>query len=168
MPSSRDAVLVTRYLEPFISKCLNAVKVILTQYHESAMILWNCWIVVRLFLIPIIGGISYKRRQWLIWGYGDTRLPSLRTRGPKCHTSKMSHSHVIIDSIHIGRQIFSLNHSGARCLQPRVHLDPHACATRYLMWWHRISKYQNTGEFRRNCWAEYGVVTWRTICSNAK
>ena len=31
MPSSRDAVLVTRYLEPFISKCLNAVKIILTQ-----------------------------------------------------------------------------------------------------------------------------------------
>ena len=29
--SSRDAVLVTRYLEPFISKCLNAVKIILTQ-----------------------------------------------------------------------------------------------------------------------------------------
>ena len=65
MPSSRDAVLVTRYLEPFISKCLNAVKIILTQYHESAMTLWNCWIVVRLFLIPTIGGISYKRRQWL-------------------------------------------------------------------------------------------------------
>ena len=52
------------------------------------MTLWNCWIVVRLFLIPMIGGISYKRRQWLIWGYGDTRLPSLRTRGPKCHTSR--------------------------------------------------------------------------------
>ena len=31
MPSSRDAVLVTRYLEPFTSKCLNAVKIILTQ-----------------------------------------------------------------------------------------------------------------------------------------
>ena len=57
------------------------------------MTLWNCWIVVRLFLIAMIGGISYKRRQWLIWGYGDTLLPSLRTRGPKCHTSwaKMSH-----------------------------------------------------------------------------
>ena len=78
------------------------------------MTLWNCWIVVRLFLIPMIGGISYKRRQWLIWGYGDTRLPSLRTNGPKCHTSragmshtgpkchtraKMSHSHVIISDI---------------------------------------------------------------------
>ena len=31
LPSSMDAVLVTRYLEPFISKCLNAVKIILTQ-----------------------------------------------------------------------------------------------------------------------------------------
>ena len=31
MPSSRDAVLVTRYLEAFISKCLNAIKIILTQ-----------------------------------------------------------------------------------------------------------------------------------------
>ena len=76
------------------------------------MTLWNGWIVVWLFLIPMIGGISYKQRQWLIWGYGDTRLPSLRTRGPKCHTSraemshkqgqnvtqgpKMSHSHVIM------------------------------------------------------------------------
>ena len=57
------------------------------------MTLWNCWIVVRLFLIPMIGGISYKRRQWLIWGYGDTRLPSLRTRGPKCHTSRAEMSH---------------------------------------------------------------------------
>ena len=81
------------------------------------MTLWNCWIVVRLFLIPMIGGISYKRRQWLIWGYGDTRLPSLRTRGPKCHTSqgrnvtqagpkchtraKISHSHVKICCIHL-------------------------------------------------------------------
>ena len=87
------SVLVTWYLEPFISKCLNAVKIILTQWHESAMTLWNCWIVVRLFLIPMIGGISYKRRQWLIWGYGDTRLPSLRTRGPKCHTSRAEMSH---------------------------------------------------------------------------
>ena len=57
------------------------------------MTLWNCWIVVRLFLIPMIGGISYKRRQWLMWGYGDTRLPSLRTRGPKCHTSRSEMSH---------------------------------------------------------------------------
>ena len=57
------------------------------------MTLWNCWIVVRLFLIPMIGGISYKRRQWLIWRYGDTRLPSLRTRGPKCHTSRSEMSH---------------------------------------------------------------------------
>ena len=57
------------------------------------MTLWNCWIVVRLFLILMIGGISYKRRQWLIWGYGDTRLPSLRTRGPKCHTSWAEMSH---------------------------------------------------------------------------
>ena len=30
MPSSRDAVLVTRYLEPFISKCLNAIKILET------------------------------------------------------------------------------------------------------------------------------------------
>ena len=60
------------------------------------MTLWNCWIVVSLFLIPMIGGISYKRRQWLIWGYGDTR--NLTQAGPKCHTrAKMSHSHVIID-----------------------------------------------------------------------
>ena len=93
MPSSRDAVLVTRYLEPFISKCLNAVKIILTQKHESAMTLWNCWIVVRLLLIPMIGGISHKRCRLLIWGYGDTRLPSLRTRGPKCHTSRAEMSH---------------------------------------------------------------------------
>ena len=57
------------------------------------MTLWDCWTVVRLFLIPMIGGISYKRRQWLIWGYGDTRLPSLRTRGPKCHTSRAEMSH---------------------------------------------------------------------------
>ena len=57
------------------------------------MTLWNCWIVVRLFLIPMIGGISHKRRQWLMWGYGDTRLPSLRTRGPKCHTSRAEMSH---------------------------------------------------------------------------
>ena len=42
---------------------------------------------------------------------------------------------IAIVSIHIGRQIFSENHSGARCLQPRVHRDPHACATRYLMSW---------------------------------
>ena len=74
----------------------------------------------------------------------------------------------MIDSIHIGRRVFSVNHSDARCLQPRVHRDPHACATRYLMSWHGISKHQNTGEFRRNCRAEYGIVTWRTIYSNAK
>ena len=43
---------------------------------------------------------------------------------------------VAIDSFHIGRRIFSVNHSGARCLQPRVHRDPHACAIRYLMSWH--------------------------------
>ena len=75
---------------------------------------------------------------------------------------------IAIDSIHIGRRIFSVNHSGAQCLQPRVHRDPHACATRYLMSWHGISKHQNTAEFRRNCRAEYGIVTWRTIYSNAK
>ena len=75
---------------------------------------------------------------------------------------------IAIDSIHIGRRIFSVNHSGARCLQPRVHQDPHACATRYLMSWHWISKHQNTGEFRQNCRAEYGIVTWRMIYSNAK
>ena len=43
---------------------------------------------------------------------------------------------IAIDSIHIGRRIFSVNHSGARCLQPRLHRDPHACATRHLMSWH--------------------------------
>ena len=43
---------------------------------------------------------------------------------------------IAIDSIHIGRWILSVNHSGARCLQPRVHRDPHACATSYLMSWH--------------------------------
>ena len=75
---------------------------------------------------------------------------------------------IAIDSIHIGRRIFSVIHSGARCLQPRVHRDPHACVTRYLMSWHGISKHQNTAEFRRNCRAEYGIVTWRTIYSNAK
>ena len=75
---------------------------------------------------------------------------------------------ITIDSIQIGRRIFSVNHSGARCLQPRVHRDPHAWATRYLMSWHGISKHQNTGEFRRNCRAEYGIVTWRTIYINAK
>ena len=75
---------------------------------------------------------------------------------------------IAIDSIHIGRRIFSVNHSGARCLQPRVHRDPHACTTRCLMSWHGISKHQNTGEFCRNCRAEYGIVTWRTIYSNAK
>ena len=73
---------------------------------------------------------------------------------------------IAIDSIHIGRRIFSVNHSGARCLQPRVHRDLHACSTRYLMSWHGISKHQNTAEFRRNCRAEYGIVTWRTIYSN--
>ena len=31
------------------------------------------------------------------------------------------------------------------------------------MSWHGISKYQNTGEFRRFCRAEYGIVTWRRI-----
>ena len=31
-----------------------------------------------------------------------------------------------------------------------------------------ISKHQNTGEFRLNRRAEYGIVTWRTIYSNAK
>ena len=40
---------------------------------------------------------------------------------------------VAMDSIHIERRIFSVNHSGAWCLQPRVHRDLHACATRYLM-----------------------------------
>ena len=75
---------------------------------------------------------------------------------------------IAIDSIHIRRRIFSVNHSGARCLQPLVHQEPHACATRYLMSWHGISKHQNTGQFRRNCKAEYGIVTWRTIYSNAK
>ena len=74
----------------------------------------------------------------------------------------------VIDSIHIGRWIFSVNHSRARCLQSRVHRDPHAWPTRYLMFWHGISKHQNTGEFRRNCRAEYGIVTWQTIYSNAK
>ena len=43
---------------------------------------------------------------------------------------------IAIDSIHIGRRIFSVNHSGAQCLQLRVHRDPHACATRYLISWH--------------------------------
>ena len=43
---------------------------------------------------------------------------------------------IAIDRIHTGRRIFSVNHSGARCLQPRVHRDPHAWATRYLMSWH--------------------------------
>ena len=47
-----------------------------------------------------------------------------------------------------------------------VHRDPHACATRYLISWHGISKHQNTAEFRRNCRAEYGIITWRTIYSN--
>ena len=100
MPSSRDAVLVTRYLEPFISKCLNAVKVILTQSHESAMTLWNCWIVLRLFLIPMIGGISYKRRQWLIWGmvtHACLRYAregqNVTQAGPKSHTSRAKMSH---------------------------------------------------------------------------
>ena len=75
---------------------------------------------------------------------------------------------IAIDRIHIGTRIFSVNHSGVRCLQPRVHRDPHACATRYLMSWHGISKHKNTREFHRNCRAEYGIVTWRTIYSNAK
>ena len=74
---------------------------------------------------------------------------------------------IAINSIHIGRRIFSVNRSGARCLQPRGHRDPHACATRYLMSC-GISKHQNTGEFRQNCRAEYGIVTWRMIYSNAK
>ena len=39
---------------------------------------------------------------------------------------------IAIDNIHIGRRIFSVNHSGAQCLQPQVHRDPHACATRYF------------------------------------
>ena len=43
---------------------------------------------------------------------------------------------IVIDSIHIGRRIFSVNHSGARCLQPRVNRDPHTCVTIYLMSWH--------------------------------
>ena len=64
---------------------------------------------------------------------------------------------ITIDSIRIGRRIFSVNHSGARCLQPRVHRDPHACATRYLMSWHGISKHQNTGEFHRNCRHNMGL-----------
>ena len=42
---------------------------------------------------------------------------------------------IAIDSIHIGRRIFSENHSGARCLQHLVHQDPHAWVTRYLMSW---------------------------------
>ena len=41
-------------------------------------------------------------------------------------------------------------------------------ATRYLMSWHGISKHQYTWEFRRNCREDYGIVTWRTIYSNAK
>ena len=73
------------------------------------MTLWNCWIVVRLFLIPIIGGISYKRRKWLIWWYAIAFVTHERAKmsykpgrnvtqaGPKCHTrAKMSHSHVIM------------------------------------------------------------------------
>ena len=62
-----------------------------------------------------------------------------------------------IDSIHIKRQIFSVNHSGARCLQPCVHWDLHACATRYLMSWHGVSKHRNTGEFRQNCRQNMGL-----------
>ena len=75
---------------------------------------------------------------------------------------------IAIDSIHIGRRIFSVNHSGAQCLQPPVHRDLHACATQYLISWHGISKHQNTGEFCRNCRAEYGIASWRTIYSNAQ
>ena len=85
---ARDAIPWTFHIEVFKCGQDNSDAII-----ESAMTLWNCWIVVRLFLIPMIGGISYKRRQWLIWGYGDTRLPSLRTRGPKCHTSRAEMSH---------------------------------------------------------------------------
>ena len=40
---------------------------------------------------------------------------------------------IAIDSIHIERRIFSVNHSGSWCLQPLVHRDPHACVTRYLI-----------------------------------
>ena len=65
---------------------------------------------------------------------------------------------IAIDSIHIGRRIFSVNHSGVQCLQPaRVQRDRHACATRYLMSLRGISKHQNTGEFRRNCRQNMGL-----------
>ena len=47
-------------------------------------------------LITLIIYVQTLKRllgEWLIWGYGDTRLPSLRTRGPKCHTSRAEMSH---------------------------------------------------------------------------
>ena len=75
-----------------------------------------------------------------------------------------------IDSIHIGRRIFSVNHSGAPCLQLSTSGSARMRDTvpYQLMSWHGISKHQNTAEFRRNCRAEYGIITCRTIYSNAK
>ena len=76
---------------------------------------------------------------------------------------------IAIDSVHIGRRIFSVNHSSALCLQPRIHRDPtHARHATLCRGTRGISRHQNTGEIRRNCTAEYGIVAWRTIYSNAK
>ena len=50
---------------PFISAPLNATKISLAQQNIFTMTLRTWLIVVMLFLIPMIGGISHKRFQWL-------------------------------------------------------------------------------------------------------
>ena len=74
---------------------------------------------------------------------------------------------IAINHIHIGRRIFSVNHSGAWCLQPcnpeYIGISTHARHATLCPGTRGISKHQNTGEFRRNCRVEYGIVTWRYI-----
>ena len=58
---------------------------------------------------------------------------------------------IAIDSIHIGGLIFSVNHSGALCLQSPSTSGSARMRDTLPCAWQGISKHQNTVEFRRNC-----------------
>ena len=73
-----------------------------------------------------------------------------------------------IDSIDIGRRIFSVNHSGCPVFTtPSTSGSARMRDTVPYVLARDFKTSKTSGESRRNCRAEYGIVTWRTIYSNA-
>ena len=66
-PSSGEAALVTCYLTPWTSACLNLLKRILIQRSIFAVNLQTYLKVVKLILTPMIAVISHKWCQWFAW-----------------------------------------------------------------------------------------------------